>query len=491
MKNIMFCFAVLCAALHGHSQSWTNHYNGIPNGDDYFTSMAMDSLGNVFVAGISDGPNTFSPDSVLIKYSNSGAALWVKRYTIYNHEITNPGRISVDDLGNVLVVGSVGPSQHDQGLWMMKVSSSGQKLWTNQLPATEILATAIGRNGEVAVIIQNTNLIKYSDTGLPLWTNVHDLGDYYNDQEPFKRITLDDNGHVLVTTQDKGGYAIVKYSNSGERLWTGRYKSQPGAYLDFPGPVAVDRNGNVIVTGSVGMHSWLTNGDLGTVKFSSAGVPLWTNRYSGLPNQNLNMGGALGVHSDGSVAVTGRSGGISTDVDWVTIKYSSSGVPLWTNIYGGGDPDINNYHGLNAMDAYGNVIVTGVSVSTNGSSEYVTIKYSSSGVPLWTNRMESPTNSYFHASTARMEVDLHDNIILAGTTQIGADGHDLFTLKYAAPPALKIQSVTGGVVLSWGYPALRLQSAPGLEVTFTNVPGATSPHTTSVSGPQHFFRLAE
>jgi hypothetical protein len=45
------------------------------------------------------------------------------------------------------------------------------------------------------------------------------------------------------------------------------------------------------------------------------------------------------------------------------------------------------------------------------------------------------------------------------------------------------------LVLSWTNAAFGLQSAPTINGTFTNVPGATSPYTNPIVDLQQFFRL--
>ena len=43
-----------------------------------------------------------------------------------------------------------------------------------------------------------------------------------------------------------------------------------------------------------------------------------------------------------------------------------------------------------AVDGSNNVIVTGYSFGSASYDDYATIKYSSAGVPLWTNRYNGP-----------------------------------------------------------------------------------------------------
>jgi uncharacterized repeat protein (TIGR03803 family) len=81
---------------------------------------------------------------------------------------------------------------------------------------------------------------------------------------------------------------------------------------------------------------------------------------------------------------------------------------------------------------------------------------------------------------------------LYGTTQAGdAYGFGtVFALSVAAlAPTLNIALSSGQVILSWSNPAFSLLSAPALNRTFTNVPGATSPYTNSITASNQFFRL--
>ena len=66
-----------------------------------------------------------------------------------------------------------------------------------------------------------------------------------------------------------------------QQVWVQRYDG-PGAGADNAFAMAVDRAGNVFVTGeSTGVGSGY---DIATLKYSNAGVPLWTNRYNGPAN---------------------------------------------------------------------------------------------------------------------------------------------------------------------------------------------------------------
>jgi len=126
----------------------------------------------------------------------------------------------------------------------------------------------------------------------------------------------------------------------------------------------VDRSGDVVVTGTSGTSLDSNGPDYATIKYSSTGVPLWTNRYVG-PSTTFDYANAVAVDSSGNVFVTG-----SSYIDSVTVAYSGAGIPLWTNRYPthDGSTAIAVTHG-------DDIIVTGKA----------TLAYSNGGDPLWTN----------------------------------------------------------------------------------------------------------
>ena len=106
---------------------------------------------------------------------------------------------------------------------------------------------------------------------------------------------------------------------TGVQVWVQRYHD-PGNTNASASAIAVDGSNNVIVTDSFGG----ANGyDYATIKYSSAGVPLWTNRYNGPANRD-DEASAVAVDSSDNVIVTGYSWN-GSDNDYVTIKYSSAG----------------------------------------------------------------------------------------------------------------------------------------------------------------------
>ena len=58
-------------------------------------------------------------------------------------------------------------------------------------------------------------------------------------------------------------------------------------------------------------------------------------------------------------------------------------------------------------------------------------------------------------------------------------------------PVVVSKKIGGTTVLSWNDPTFALQAAPAASGTYTNIPGATSPYTNTLTGSQRFFRLKQ
>ena len=100
------------------------------------------------------------------------------------------------------------------------------------------------------------------------------------------------------------------------------------------------------------------------------------------------MAQALALDNAGNVYVTGASMSSSAGWDYATVKYDSNGNQKWVARYNGAGQD--DSAAAIAVDATGNVYVTGSSKNSGGHFTSVTIKYSATGSQVWLSRYTGP-----------------------------------------------------------------------------------------------------
>jgi uncharacterized delta-60 repeat protein len=415
---------------------WPVRYNGPGNGEDVTFALAVDGQGNVYVTGESTGAESGS-DYATIKYAPSGERLWAKRYNGPGNSTDSASALAVDGQGNVYVTGESTGAESGSDYTTIKYSAAGNLLWAKRYNgpgnSSDVAnAIAVDGSGNVYVTGESVGLgssndyatIKYSPAGERLWVRRYiGMGD-----SGATALAVDAEGNVYVTGGSYGyssfmDYATLKYSAAGNLLWAKRYNG-PGNSTDSASAIAVDAQGNVYVTGySTGTGSFY---DYTTLKYSPSGQRLWVRRYNG-PGNEYDLAKALAVDAAGNVYVTGESKGAGSGSDYATLKYGPTGEPLWLRRYNGPGNEWDSAEDL-ALDGQGNAYVTGGSTGAGSSSDSTTLKYSPSGQRLWVRRYNGPGNDG-DAGNA-IALDGQGNFYVTGESAgIGTD-YDYATLKY-------------------------------------------------------------
>lgn len=221
-------------------------------------------------------------------------------------------------------------------------------------------------------------------------------------------------------------FLIVKYGPGGDTLWIRKYNGIDTTSLreDYVSDMTIDASGNVYVTGK--SRNQFGNFDYATVKFSSDGVFQWAKRFNASYNDD-DVPFAIAVDNSGNVFVTGQSRFVSTNYQYVTIKYGPNGDSLWLRNYDGeGNQSVGV--GVSADDS-GNCYVSGYSVRFGQANNFVTIKYNSSGTVKWTS-MYNGTGGNIQEILSVMRMDNSGNIYLAGYTNISITNNDYLIVKY-------------------------------------------------------------
>ena len=111
--------------------------------------------------------------------------------------------------------------------------------------------------------------------------------------------------------------------------WVKRYNST-GNYSDYVTDMAVDESGNVSVTGYTYYSS--TNSDFLTIKYNTIGTQQWAKTYDGTYHGG-DRANTIALDKQGNVYVSGESQNIYGKKVYGRVKYSNSGIELWSREY--------------------------------------------------------------------------------------------------------------------------------------------------------------
>ena len=359
---------------------WGTYYGG--SDSDYGYSCTTDAIGNIYLAGLTNGTTAISTtgahqtasgglgDAFLVKFDSAGTRLWG---TYFGGSAGEYGKSTTTDTnGNVYLTGwtesttsisTVGAHQTVYGgssdAFLVKFDASGTLIWGTYLGGTSYdygylcMAEASGK----------INLIGFTSSTVDIATTGAHQSTFGGGWDAF----------------------LVKFDASGTRLWGTYYggSSDEYGYSCMP-----DVSGNVYLSGktksSTGIASTVahqtTNGggtDAFLVKFDASGTRLWGTYYGGTSDEdgrsctidatgNVYLAG--GTLSSNAIATSGAhqtTAGGSNDA--YLAKFDVSGNRLWGTYYGGSGED---YLACCVTDLNNNVFITG---KTNSNSAIATI----------------------------------------------------------------------------------------------------------------------
>jgi hypothetical protein len=248
------------------------------------------------------------------------------------------------------------------------------------------------------------------------------------DDLTYQKSTLDNSDNLIIvgntyTTGQEENVWIVKYDPEGTLLWQYEYNYASNG-RDYATNVVTGTNGDIFVTGSI-FNAVSNTFDFLTLKLAANGTLLWTATHDA--NNFDDVAADIALDNNGNIYVTGGSQVSTTDWNYTTIKYNSSGTLLWSQQY-----DYANLRdvAVNIEVEGNNVIVTGASANTPQEWDYATVHYDDNGILQNTERTASGITGFDQP----MDMVQDDNgfIYITGRGTQNGTNYDIQTVKLSS-----------------------------------------------------------
>lgn len=388
------------------------------NSYDYGKSIMIDSAtNNLYITGsINDKINT-------IKYNSNGAKIWLKEFVQSNIYSSYGIKLLFSNTRQFYVGGFCNTDSGSQNA-LIKYDSSGTIIWS-KLSKGKIKSCNIDYASNIAVSAdlytdansgwKDYKVIKYDSNGNTLWEKNYDNFTYANDYATSSTIDADNNVYVTGYSNNNNGHEIntLKYSSNGSLVWTNKY-SESSTWDIVSRKIKLDNLGNLYLSGTI-------NSKMFIIKYNVNGDTIWTRKFD---NGTWNLLVDMQIDYLNNIYLLGYTNG-----NILLTKYDLDGNLLWSREFNG-TTNKNDYPYAMAIDKENNIIITGDTQDNSWYYDCVTIKYSSSGALLWERYFNGSANRNDNANDLAVDDSL--NIYVVGSSYSLDKDDDIIIIKYSA-----------------------------------------------------------
>jgi hypothetical protein len=405
----------------------------------FFKSKTVtDGSGNVYITGATkNGSGDY--DILTAKYNSSGVQQWIVQYNGAGNGDDGASALLVDGSGNVFITGTYYKDATDSNNYVtIKYNSSGTQQWLstyNGTGSSHDAATAMCFDATGNIYVTGTSwgstslydyaTVKYNSSGTQQWASRYN---HNGNMDVATKIVAGSTITVSGASENSSGnwsLATVQYNiSTGAQVGSASRSSGTGTGMDNVTDIFQDVAGNIYVTG--GVVNSFKGFDYSTIKFNSSLAVQWNVEYNG--NDSLDdVASSVAVDGSGNVYVTGYSTTAAQGTNYVTIKYNSSGTLQWKKTYNGAGSSSDSATSL-VINASNDVIVTGSSINNVGNKDFYTIKYKSDSTILWEIGFDGLADLDDVATD--IAVDNLGDIIVAGQSRLTDTTFEYATIKY-------------------------------------------------------------
>jgi hypothetical protein len=359
-----------------------------------------------------------------IKNGNPISTDWTSSITNSNNEIILVGNTNIEGQGaNILT---------------MKYDSEGVLIWERNFNTASLnndYGSAVSEDvfGNIYVLGTTDNnsvsnydivVLKYSPTGLLLWSKIYDSP--FNKNDIGVDLKISTNGNVYIVASSEGlnsnyDFLVLKYNRFGTFFWDNRYDYN--SLIEVPISIELDMAGNAFVIGA--SASSLANWDYTIAKFGVNGNFMGATRNP-LPGLGFDQPHSYKKDSEGNIYITGKSSIDGVNYDINTIKINPTQNIVWTKTLDfAGLEDAGNSIDV---DSLGFVYVGGFVSKTNNVKEMFIVKYDPFGNEVWRHQQAGRKASE-DAKILRLKVTSSGNVYFTGEETGQSNSTDVVVSK--------------------------------------------------------------
>jgi hypothetical protein len=457
IKKILFLFFVTFittanTAIAQYNLEWSALING--NGDttevmeSYYNQLITKSdSGNVYVGANSIIGN--SQDILISKLSSTGNILWTVQHDNGTQTIDYLHAIYVDSIDNLYALASYRNSATDWDIQLLKFNALGNLIWTSEF-------STIANGG----IDLGSEMIYDTTNGTFVLCGISSQSTYN-----YWVLRMSPNGNILDTFTYNGGTGSYGYpshceiNNIGEIYLTGQFKntvdnSDDGLLIkldsslnviwirthggsngggDYFYDLAIDYSGCPVVVGNESQGT--VNEKFLILKYDTNGNVLWTDNYTNTYYQSGTFR-RVTVDAQGGIYVIGESDSLSV-VNLNTIKYSTSGIVLWTRSFCG----VGMTSAVATAVSYQSGLVASIGYSVSPINGIITV-YDTIGNTIWQHESNSSVGDEAYFSG---QMESSGNIYVSGISFNAATGNNDLWVEKFSPVSLNFGNINQSV----------------------------------------------
>jgi Beta-propeller repeat len=318
-----------------------------------------------YTLGSLNGPNLGDYDAFIRRYDDGVG--WASQFGTRSSDQATDVTVTSTGISYVVgeTSGALRFKVGGQDVFLRKYDASGILQWTRQFGTTGndyVIDVTLDSSGNVYVLSQDSGtsfrIRKFNTSGKLLQTITNTTAGV----DRSSSLTVDSTGNIFVLTRFVSSSSDVarlfKYNNGGTLL------ASPGIYTGvvsvYPYDLIIDSSNNLYFS----LFDDIPNrrGFIG--KVNNSGASLWVRRIEPAATETSTFAAALALDSSGNLYVTGSTNGAYSGFknagseDIFVMKYSPAGVRLWTRQFGG-----NNFDSGNGIAVSDVVYVAGISYS--------------------------------------------------------------------------------------------------------------------------------